>query len=402
MKYTFKAKAGDGSLKAGTIDAPSHDEAVALLQKGGLLPISLVQQSGKGTLSSRIEQATSKVGMKDLLLFYREFSTLTGAKVPIATALDTIQAQTTHPVLSAVVKQVSTDVEDGLPISEAFAKHPKIFSELAINMIKAGEISGNLEGSIKYVTTTTEQNYQLTSKVRGALMYPAFVVSVAGVIGFLVVAFILPKLTSVFKDLDVDLPWYTQIMIGLGDFMKVYWWVVLIGIIVVIVSSIFYLRSPRGKMEWDQAKLKIPVIGELFRYVYLTRFAENLSVLIAGGIPIVRALQIIADVVDNHTYKKIILKAAQNVKVGGEIHTEFFKYEEVPPMVARMIKVGEETGRLGDILSDVANFYRGEVDQITRNLSSLIEPILIVVLGIGVGVLVISVLMPIYNITALI
>jgi len=229
-------------------------------------------------------------------------------------------------------------------------------------------------------------------------MYPIFVISVAAVIGFLTMTWILPRLTSVIKDLNVDVPWYTYLMIKIGDFMQVYWWAVLIIIMGLVASIIYYARSEDGSREWARLKLKLPIIGTLFKYVYITRFSENLSVLLRGGIPIVRALIVVADVVDNIVYKNIILKAAQDVKVGGEINAEFFKHEEFPPMVSSMIKIGEETGRLGEILEDISKFYNAEVDQITRNLSSIIEPILIVVLGIGVGVLVFSVLLPIYNI----
>jgi len=398
MKFLFKAKGQDGTLKRGTIDAASSDAAVELLQKNGLTPIEVKSKDKEASLSAKVEEMTTRVDIKDLLVFYREFSTLTSAKVPISTSLETIYEQTNSEVLRPVIKQVSADIEDGLPISEAFERHPKIFSELAINMIRSGELSGNLEGAINYVAKTTEQNYILTSKVRGALMYPAFVITVASVIGFIVVSFILPRLTSVIQDLDIEVPWYTNVMIKIGDFMNAYWWAVLVVFFVCVGAFAYYLRTDDGKREWDEVKLKLPIIGELFRYVYLTRFTENLSVLVAGGIPIVRSLQIIAEVVNNATYKKIILKSAQDVKVGGEIHTEFFKHSEIPPMVARMIKVGEETGRLSDILNDLADFYRGEVDQMTRNLSSLIEPVLIVILGVGVGVLVVSVLLPIYNI----
>lgn len=398
MKFNFKAKAQDGSIKRGTIDAADDNAAVQILHNNNMVPISVTAIRGKLAIVQKIEDITSRVNQHDLLLFFREFSTLVGAKVPITPALQTIYEQTENPTMQKVIKSVSADIEDGLAISDSFAKHPQIFSPLMISMIKAGEISGNLQGAIQYVMRTTEQNYQLTAKIRGALMYPGFVLTVAGVIGFITITWILPRLTGVIRDLDVEIPWYTQAMMNLGDFMQAYWWVVLVVFFGVMTAMFYYVKTAEGAREWDRIKLKIPVVGELFRYVYLTRFSENLSILIAGGIPIVRALIIIADVVNNSVYKGIILEAAKDVKVGGEISKTFFKHEEIPPMVARMIKVGEDTGRLSDILTDLANFYRGEVDQITRNLSSLIEPVLIVFLGIGVGVLVVSVLLPIYNI----
>lgn len=398
MKFKFKARTKDGDIKRGEIEAVDKDMAMQLLQKNELVPVSLREIKQSASMTATIERLTSSIAQKDLLLFYRELSTLVGAKIPIAPALRTIHAQTENPQLRAVINEVAADVEDGLSISESFAKHENVFTSLAVSMIKAGEVSGNLHGAIDFVAESAEQNYQLKSKVRGALMYPIFVISVALVIGFITMAWILPKLTVVIKDLDVEIPWYTQLMINIGDFMQVYWWAVIVVALGIVASGVYYARSEEGSKEWDRIKLRIPVIGNLFRYVYITRFAENLSVLLKGGIPIVRALIVVSDVVDNIVYKNIILKAAQDVKVGGEISAEFFKHEEYPPMVSSMIKIGEETGRLSEILEDIARFYNAEVDQITRNLSSIIEPILIVVLGTGVGILVFSVLLPIYNI----
>ncbi len=398
MKFIFKARTPENTIEGGTVEASDKDSAIRHLQQKGYTPLEVRVAGSKFTFAKRIEEATTRVSTKDLLLFFREFSTLVSAKVPIAPALKTIYEQTENPTMRAITKSLSADIEDGLSISESFAKHPKVFTPLMINMIKAGEVSGNLQGAIEYVTRTTEQNYLLTAKVRGALMYPAFVISVAGVIGFLTITWILPKLTGVIRELDVDIPWYTKAMIALGDFMQAYWWVVLVVFAGLVIAFIYYLRTPEGTKEFDRIKLKIPILGDLFRYVYLTRMTENLSVLVAGGIPIVQSLIIISEVVSNGVYKNILLEAAREVKVGGEINTTFFKYEAIPPMVARMIKVGEETGRLSSVLEDLAEFYRNEVDQITRNLSALIEPVLIVFLGVGVGVLVVSVLLPIYNI----
>jgi type II secretory pathway component PulF len=398
MQFKFKATTRDGEVKRGKIEAIDRETATQLLQKNDLVPLELKEYKPGTSLASALERMTSSISQKDLLLFYRELSTLVGAKIPIAPALRTIHNQTQNVQLRLVITEVAADVEDGMSISESFAKHENVFTTLAVHMIRAGELSGNLQGAIEFVAQSAEQNYQLKSKVRGALMYPVFVISVAGVIGFLTMTWILPRLTQVIKELNVEIPWYTQLMIKIGDFMQAYWWAVLIVIAGIVASMIYYARSEEGKKEWDRIKLRIPVVGQLFQYVYITRFADNLSVLLKGGIPIVRALIVVADVVDNLVYKNIILKSAQDVKVGGEINKEFFKHDEFPPMVSSMIKIGEETGRLSEILEDVARFYTSEVDQITRNLSSIIEPILIVILGIGVGVLVMAVLLPIYNI----
>ncbi len=398
MKFKFKAKSQEGDLKRGSLDAVDRESAIKLLQHSGWVPISIHEVKYSESMSSVIERLMLSVSQKELLLFYRQLSTLVGAKIPIAAALRAIYEQTENAQLRVVVTEITADVEDGLSVSESFAKHENIFTAFAVNMIKAGEISGNLQGAIDFVAQSAENNYQLKNKIRGALMYPVFVISVALVIGFVTISWILPKLTTVIKDLNVEIPWYTNIMIRIGDFMQMYWWAVLVVFFGILAATVYYMRSEDGRREWDHIKLRIPVIGDLFMYVYITRFSDNLSVLLKGGIPIVRSLVIVADIVGNDVYKKIILKAAQDVKVGGNINTEFFRHEEVPPMVSSMVKIGEETGRISEILDDVSRFYNAEVDQITRNLSAIIEPILIVILGLGVGVLVMSVLLPIYNI----
>ncbi|PID52656.1 MAG: hypothetical protein CR972_00730 [Candidatus Moraniibacteriota bacterium] len=398
MKFKFKARTQEGEIKRGDIEAIDRESATKLLQKSGMVPVSIREIKRSESMSATIERLTSSVSQKDLLLFYRQLSTLVGAKIPIAPALRTIHNQTENAQLRVVVAEVVADVEDGISISESFSKHKNIFTPLSINMIKAGEVSGSLQDAIDFVAESAENNYQMKGKIRGALMYPLFVIAVAIVIGFVTMTWILPKLTVVIKDLQAEVPWYTQVMINIGDFMQMYWWAVLIVIFGIIGSGVYYIRSEDGNKEWDRMKLRIPVVGELFRYVYITRFSENLSVLLKGGIPIVRSLIIVADVVDNIVYKNIILKAAQDVKTGGDINSEFFKHEEFPPMVSSMIKIGEETGRISEILDDVSRFYKSEVDQITRDFSSIIEPILIVGLGIGVGILVMAVLLPVYNI----
>lgn len=218
-------------------------------------------------------------------------------------------------------------------------------------------------------------------------------------IAFIVVTFILPKITLLIKDLNVPVPWYTTVLINLGDFMNAYWWAVLIALIAVAVTVYYYFRSESGKREWDIIVLHLPVFKTLAKNVYITRLADNLAALMAGGIPVVRALMITSDVIGNTVYAQIMLKAAEEVKTGGAMSGVFRHFPaEIPPIVAQMVKIGEETGTMSHVLEGIGKFYDQEVEVMTRNLTSLIEPILIVFLGIGVGILTVGVLMPIYNI----
>ncbi|MEK9174108.1 MAG: type II secretion system F family protein, partial [Patescibacteria group bacterium] len=324
-------------------------------------------------------------------------STLIEARVPIVSSLTTISDQMSNAYFALIVKEMADDVEDGMSFSEALAKSPQIFSVLTVNMIRAGEVSGALQKSVNFVADNIEKNYQLSSKIKGALYYPVFVLTVAFIIGFLVVTFILPKITVLIKDLHVAVPWYTTALITLGDFMNAYWWAVLLVVFAAIGSVYYYLKTPHGHLQWEIIVLKIPVIGTLAQNIYITRFAENLSALLNSGIPVVRALTIVSEVIGNQVYEKIVVAAAEEIKGGGNISKVFIASKEIPPVVSQMMRIGEESGTLANVLDSVAKFYNQEVENMTRSLTVLIEPILIVFLGIGVGILVVGVLLPIYN-----
>ena len=252
--------------------------------------------------------------------------------------------------------------------------------------------------TIVFIADNIEKNYRLTSKIRGALLYPAFVVTAAIIVGFLAVTIILPKLTGLIKEMQVEIPWYTRLLMIFSNFMRDYWWAVLIAAAGGIVGFIYYIKTEAGRKEWDNVKINLPVVGKLYRYIYITRFCNNFSVLLASGIPIVRALMVVGDVVNNSVFKAVILRAADEVKSGGNISTVFTRSDVIPPIVTHIIKIGEETGKMGEVLKSAASFYEQETDNMTKNLSTLIEPVLIILLGFAVGILVFAIILPIYSI----
>lgn len=400
MKFLFRAKTQTGELREGTIEAIDVEAAATILQRNNLIPISLDSSEKKAIpFLSHFSRYWNGVSVKEKLVFFQQLATLIEARVPITISLQTIGEQSTNAFFRALLQEISNDIDDGMQFSEALAKHPDIFDSLSVNMIRAGEVSGSLHKAIMFVAENTEKNYQLSAKIKGALYYPAFVLLVAFVIGFLVVTFILPKITLIIKDMNVPVPWYTNLLIKLGDFMNAYWWAVLIVLILAVAGLVYYLKTEDGKKELEIIILKIPVIGTLAKNVYVTRFAENFSSLLESGIPVVKSLQIVSEVIGNHIYKDLILKAAEEVKGGGSISTVFLQSpKEMPQIVAQMVRIGEETGTISKVLESVGKFYTQEVNNMTRNLTTLIEPILIVFLGIGVAILVVGVLLPIYNI----
>src|SRR6185369_3563736 len=398
MKFVFKGKDKDGQIREGVVEAMSEEAGARILEKNGLVPISIIRRKEPLALLKGFSSIWEGVNQREQLVFFQQLSTLIEGRMPIVSSLRTIAEQTENQYLRIILREMGDDVDDGMSLSDAMEKHPKVFSSLTINMLRAGEVSGTLQKSISVISNNIEKNYQLASKIKGALYYPMFVLLVAFIIGFLVITFVLPKITLMIKDLHVPIPWYTAALIAIGDFMSAYWWAVLLVLVGTIIGLIYYAQTESGKKEWELILLKIPVIGKLAKNIYITRFAENLSALLDGGIPVVRALLIVSDVIGNQVFEKIVRRAAEEVKTGGTMSTVFMRTNEFPPMVSQMIRIGEETGTLSDVLGSTGKFYNQEVDTMTRNLTSLIEPILIVFLGIGVGILVVGVLMPIYNI----
>ncbi len=401
MKFYFQAKSLVGDLRKGHIEAINRDAAAAMLQAKGFVPISIEQEGKTPELVKDFQHLWEGISLREVSVFFRQMATLIEAKVAIIYSMRAVADQTENVYLRTIIWDMVDDVEDGMTLSEAMSKHPDVFEPLSISMIQAGELSGNLERSISFLADNAEKNYDLTSKIKGALFYPGFVLSAAVVIGFVVSVLVLPKLTAVFKDLGVDIPWYTKILMGIGDFMSQYWWGVLFLLMGLVFGTMYYMRSEDGKREWDIIKMKIPIVGNVFKYVYLARFAENLAVLLSGGIPIVRALVIISGVVNSTAYESVILRAADEVKKGGTMSSVFARSPIFPPIVAQMIKIGEDSGKISEVLKHIAVFYGKETDSITRNLSTMLEPILITFLGVGVAVLVFAILMPIYNLSSM-
>lgn len=397
MKFKFKAKAKNGEISVGVVSAASRDLAAATLQKNELFPIHIDEEK-EDSVRKIFAKYYDRVTDKELVVFFRQLAILIEAHVPIIVALNAISEQTNGKFLKIILSDVVRYIEDGTTFSDALLKYRDVFSNLVISIIKAGEASGNLKKSVEYVADNIERNYNLSSKIKSAMMYPVIVLVVFLVIGFLVVTLIIPKLTVMIKEMEADVPWYTTVLMGTADFMVRYWWAVLVVIFGSIAGAAYYLNTPDGKKEWDQIKLKLPVFGTMFRYVYIARFSENLAVLLAGGIPIIKALTIVSAVINNTVYEELILRTAENVKRGETMSGILKKSPLIPPMVAQMIKIGEDSGQVDSVLGHITKFYTQEVELLAKNMSTLIEPVLMVVMGIGVGFMAVGVLMPIYNI----
>lgn len=400
MKFFFRAKNKQGEIKEGTVDAANQNLALDLIQKNELFPISVKKEASQSSLVDKLLSYLNRVSVKELMLFFRQLAILIEARVPIVYSLQAIKDQMENSFFQIAIGEIINDIQDGLSFSDALKKRPEIFSNLSVNIINSGENSGNLKQSVEYVAHSLEKNYNLSQKIKSAFIYPAVVMTVFFAIGFIFITFIIPKLTAVIKDMGIDFPWHTKLIIVFSDFMAAYWWLVLLGIVGTILGLIFYASSQDGKKMMDKLKIQAPVFGSIFQNLYIARFTENLAILLTGGIPIIRAITLSSSVVNNSVYEEIFLKAAYELKIGGNINSVFKKSEYIPAIVSQMIKVGEESGQLDMVLRYIATFYGEETETATKNLSVLLEPFIMIIIGTAVGFLVFSILMPIYNVAS--
>jgi type IV pilus assembly protein PilC len=397
MKFNYLARTQKGELQTGSIEAVSQTAAIKILQSHNLVILSIEAVESTPFFARRIK-IFERVKKKEVMIFCQQLSVLIEAEVPLVQSLKALHKQTGNPYFKKVIFEIANDVDGGMLFSKALAKHPKIFSSFYINLIKSGEVSGRLQESLTYLAKHLEKEYELMSRVRGAMIYPCFVLTTFIIIGVLMMVMVVPNLTAILQESNQALPWPTIAIIALSNLIRSWGWLFLV--ILVIISLVIWqlVQRPQGKELWDKIKLKLPLFGQIFQRTYLARFTENLSTLVQGGLPIIKALDVSAQVIGNTVFQKIIWQARDEVKAGKTISSVLEEHKEFPPLVSQMIKTGEKTGKLDYILKKIAIFYSREVDNIVSNLSQFIEPILIIGLGLMVAVLVAAILMPIYNI----
>jgi type IV pilus assembly protein PilC len=396
-KFRYTARNELGEVQAGLVEAASRDLAIRILQENKLYILAL-ESTEKKKLSESIFGFFKKVNVKDLMLFTRQFSTLISAEVTISDALRTLHKQVSKPVLKDAIFDVYTDVEGGLYLSQALSKHPNVFSDFYVNMVRSAEVSGRLEQTLLFLADYLEREMKLNSKVKGAMIYPIFVIGVFVAVLAIVVTFVIPQLQSIFTEVNAELPVLTRILMSAGGFLSDWGWIILIFLAVAIVFAIRYFRSQEGKQVWDEIILSIPVIGGLNKKIAITRMSTSINVLLKGGLPIASSLEISGRVVDNIIFQRILNETADDIRKGGSISGSFARYPDYfPPMVTQMIVIGENSGKIDELLEKVATFYNEEVQNAINNAVELIQPILIVFLGVFIGLFVAAVLIPIYN-----
>jgi type IV pilus assembly protein PilC len=399
MLFIYEAITQEGQEKKGTIEAINLEAAVNSLQKRKFIISNIVpEEKNKGLLNINITWF-EKVKTKDVVILSRQFATLFEAQVSALKIFQLLAAETENPKLSRALVDVSEQIKGGETIANSLAKYPKIFSSFYTAMVRAGEESGNLDKTFGFLADYLDRTYQVVSKAKNALVYPAFVILTFVIVMILMFTVVIPKIAAILVESGQDIPIYTKIILGMSDFLIAYGVFLLLALAVATFFGFKYVKTKEGRTLFDKFKVSIPFVGHLYKTLYLSRLSDNMNTMLSSGIPMIRALELTKDVVDNVSYRAAIDKSIDDIRGGSSVSDAFSKHEEFPNVLVQMVKVGEETGNLGKILKTLSNFYQREVTQSVDTLVGLIEPVMIILLGLGVGTLLISVLVPIYNIS---
>jgi type IV pilus assembly protein PilC len=390
-QFTYTARAVNGDLKSATLEAPNRDEVMKQLRQQRLNVVKI----DEGTAVKK--KRGGKIKMRDIVIFTRQFSTMINAGLPLVQALDILAQQSENPALKDVTRQVVFDVESGNTVADALRKQPRAFSELYVNMVAAGEAGGILDTILMRLAVFMEKNDALVRKVKGAMIYPGVIMGVAAIAITILLVFVIPTFSTMFASANIPLPLPTRMVIGLSAALKSYWWVVVGGAVGTFTVVKRYYATSGGKLNIDRMLLRAPVLGDVLRKSAVSRFTRTLGTLISSGVSILDGLEITAKTAGNRVIQDAIMESRASIAGGETIAAPLKKSQVFPPMVISMIAVGEQTGGLDEMLSKIADFYDEEVDAAVSGLLALMEPVMIVFLGVVVGGMVVAMYLPIFD-----
>jgi len=396
--YYYKARNKDGDELNGVVVAPNENIAYGMLRDKKLTIVSLGEKKGIKIFSGF--SIGSPVKTKEIVVFSRQLSVMISSNVPIVRALRVLVKQTNSVAFKTIISDIADEVDGGAKLSTSMAKYPKVFGNFFIQMVRSAETTGRLDEILEYLADQSEKDYDLKAKAKGAMIYPAFIIGAFGVVGVGMMMFVLPQITVIFEDSAVELPITTRIFMGISDALLAYWWALLILVIGVVIGVRVAIRTEKGREIFDRLKIRMPIFGPIFNHLYISRFSRSLSTLLASGVPLTKSLDIVSDLVGNTVYKNIIEKTIKEVEAGASITSIFITSRDIPLMLSQMMSVGEQSGQLDKILIKVADFYARELENSLNNLTALIEPVIMVILGVAVGFLVSAIILPMYNLSS--
>ena len=400
--YSYKAAGGSGKVLSSVIEAEDETAAAALLQESGLLPIRIWPASQKiskasGFFSTDIKSFFQKVSLKDVMFFTQDLTALIEAGLPLDRSLKILFEATENPKFKEIVKEILKAIEGGIDLSEAMGKHPKVFSNFYVNMVRAGEVGGVLNKVLERLGVFLETSQELKDFVKSAMIYPLFLLGVGGLSIIVLMTYVIPNFSVIFADMGDAIPWSTKLLLNMSAAFRSYWWVMILIVGIVAFSISRSLKSKKGRVRFDALKLKLPLIGDLIKKIEVGRITRTLGTLIESGVPILDAIALVKDIVDNKTIAGSMTRIYEKVKEGERLSQPLADMDIFPSLAIHMIKVGEETGNLSGMLLKVANNYDKVVKNLVKKVVSLMEPVMILLMGVVIGSIVVSMLMAIFS-----
>lgn len=395
IRFRFKAKSKEGLTRKGIVEAQSLASAANVLREQGLVIVELHELSASGSMFAM----SNKVKFEDIVNFTRQLSTMIGAGLPLTDALSILQVQAS-PILQSKISQILRNIEGGSTFANALEAHPDAFSKVYVALIRAGESAGVLDTILVRLADNLESEREFRSKTKGALIYPVIVLIGMTVVGIVMMVFVLPKLTSMYQDFNAELPAITKALINFSNFLNRFWYIMIVGIFGLLYGLRMWKKTKSGAVAIDQLTLKIPIYGKIRLMVMMAEFSRTLALLASAGVSLVESLGIVKDVVDSVVLSQSLVVIAKDVEKGNPLATSLAKHPAFPMIISQMVAVGEQTGKLDEILNRVAVYFEVESEHAIKNLSTAMEPLIMILLGVGVGFLIVAIIVPIYNLTS--
>jgi len=397
-KFRYSARDSSGKEISGKIEARDRDAVTEILHDKGLIVVYV-----KDEFSIDLEELSQinigGVPMKDKVVFMRQMATMVSAGLPLTRALEIMEQQVENPAFKKVISQVKSSVESGKTLSDSFRQAGEVFDDITLNLIEAGESSGNLDIILTKLAVELEESKKLGDKLRGALIYPVIILVVIVAVVALLMFVLVPSMAEIYSEFGADLPWVTTFLINLSNFTLAYWWALLLVIVILIFGGKAYFDTPTGKRNKDKVMLKLPIIGNIVTKMQLAQFTRILALLLSSGLSIIRALELTAQSLSNEMFKEVVLESRNDVEKGGSLAIPIARSEYFPLIVSSMIAVGEETGELDNVLNKVAEYYKDEVDVATSNMSTTLEPVFLIVMGLVIAFIALAVYMPMFQLS---
>ncbi len=398
-KFKYSARDQQGKIINGELEAKDHDSVADILHDRGLIVVSVKEGMGLD-LEKLAEVNIGGVPMKEKVVFMRQMATMVGAGLPLSRSLEIMTQQTENPMFRRVLKDVLLSVQSGKSLSNSFREQEEIFDEVTLNLIEAGEESGNLETILERLATELEEKNSLKSKLKSAMIYPTIILVVIVAVVVLMMMVLVPSMATIYGDFDAELPTVTKILMSMSDFFIHYWWAILVVLAVLIIGGKFYLDSDKGKRSFDKIVLKIPVVGMIITKMQLAQFTRILALLLGSGLSIIKALELTGASLSNSMFRDTVMEAKSEVEKGGALAIPIARSEYFPLLVSSMIAVGEETGEIDAVLTKVSQYYKEEVDVATTNMASILEPVFLIIMGLAIGFIALGVYMPMFQLSS--